>query len=216
MFFINFFQNKGFNLIELLTTVSIVGVLSIVGIKSYQSQTYKAKTAEARYALSYVYTAESSFYDNWRTYHENLMLVGAVPSGIYSYDIGFKNGAVISETDGILEKYPLQDKGILNIAECTNFHQICKGNCLTKTEQAVRAKATLPVDYFNDDGGVSGATCSVTSATLIKDTTSLKGLDDTKASDTEFTAAAVGKLKSDDVWTIDHNKQINHPKDGTQ
>ena len=94
---LKFFQKQGYSLIELLTATSIVGVLSVVGVKSYQGQTNKARSAEAKHSLSYIYTAEANFKSSWDTYHENLMLIGAAPSGSYHYDVGFEQGVAISK-----------------------------------------------------------------------------------------------------------------------
>ena len=215
---LRFFQKKGFSLIELLTTVSIVGTLSVVGIKSYQAQTNKARSAEAKHSLSYVFTAEESFKDIWNAYHENLAAIGAVPSGAYHYDVGFGQSAVLSKTDGDLENYPL-DGDSLDIRECTNFHQICAGDCLSTTATAV---GPVHAVYFNPkapgDPYHAVANCKVTGSEHL-DTYTGSGdaaESNAKAGEGTFKAFAIGNLKNVDVWSIDDNRTVQHVQDGTE
>ena len=205
-------QNKAFSLIELLTTVSIIGVLSVIGIRSYQTQTNKAKTAEARHSLSYIYSAEQNFKASWDTYHENLIAIGATPSGTYSYDIGFSKGVSLSKTDGYLANYPGQED--LDKSDCSNFADICKtgaGSCATalKTDSG-----TFIHFYFSGPGTYNAATnklsCSVTATERIADETGFE------ADSNSFTAGAVRVLKTKDVWSIDESRNIEHGTDGTQ
>ena len=86
-------KNSGFNLTELMTATAVVGILSTVGVASYRAQQDKAKAAEAKYSLSSLYSAEQQFRETWGQYHENLVLVQAVPIGKQSYDVGFTNAA---------------------------------------------------------------------------------------------------------------------------
>ena len=204
---LKFFQKRGFSLIELLTATSVVGILSVVGVKSYQAQTNKARSAEAKHSLSYIYVAEINFKSSWETYHENLMLIGAVPSGSYYYDVGFERGASanMSKTEGNLGNYPLPST--LTVKECVNFYQICDGTCITKTKAAVRAMG----HYFTGT-----ATCRVTGGLYLGGGTPLYTKPGSTASENLFKAFAVGKLKGDDVWSIDQKRQIEHLEDGTQ
>ena len=222
---LRFFQKKGFSLVELLTTMSIVGTLSVVGIKSYQAQTNKARSAEAKHSLSYVFTAEESFKDIWSTYHENLAAIGAVPSGAYHYDVGFGISAVLSTADGELGIYPL--KSSLDIRECTNFDQICKGECLSKTETAVEAIDPAQAVYFNLADPLDSsnpynavANCQVMGSEQLSTYTGNSGDPDhesnAKAEVGTFKAFAIGNLKGVDVWSIDDKRTVQHVKDGTE
>ena len=206
-FFLKLFHKQGFSLIELLTTTVIIGTLSVVGIKSYQAQTNKARTAEAKHSLSYIYTAEKNFYDLWRTYHENLLVVGAVPDGSYHYDVGFGKGAALSDADGNLGDYPSKFASqILTVRECTNFDEICKMDCIRKE----KSQTGLTNSYFSSSGG--SLNCKVTGGNYLKDYNSKDGTADAST----FKALAVGKLKNEDVWSIDQSRAIGHDKDGTQ
>ena len=195
-----FKSKRAFSLTELLTTVGIAGVLSVVGIKSYQKQTNQAKTAEAKKSLSYIYSAQRSFYNNWGSYHENLMAVGAIPIGIYNYDAGFGKAATLSYIDGYPE---VNNKKVLNQRECTNFYQICAGECL----DALKSKAP---DY---DGPYKPA-CEVNSAIKLKGYTGTHS-SSAKAGSSVFTAIATTKLKKVDIWSIDQQGRLANETDGT-
>ena len=210
--FVRLFKKEGFNFIELLTTVGIAGVLSVVGIKSYQSQTNKARSAEAKHSLSYVYTAEVSFKDSWDTYHENLLAIGAIPSGSYHYDVGFSYTASLSDSDGSLGRnYPETD--LLTVRECTNFKNICDGDCISSTVSAVPGLKSYFLGYSTN--------CEVASP-LYFEGQSKAGTDAKnkmaggKASGSAFKALATGRLRSDDIWSIDQSKTVIHEVDGTQ
>ena len=195
-------QKQGFTITELLTTVAIAGTLSVVGIRSYQSQTNKARSAEAKHSLSFLYTAEKNFHDSWGTYHENLYTVGAIPSGSYHYDVGFGKSVTLSKTDGYLSTHPLPDS--LDIRECTNFHQICTGDCTTTTQTAVGPSRSA---YF------TRANCQVTGGKYVKDYTGTPTAD---AQANSFTALAISTIKTTDVWSINQNKVVTHEDDGTE
>ena len=214
----SFFQNsKAFSLTELLTTLGIVGVLAVVGIKSYQKQTNQAKTAEAKKSLAYVYSAERSFYNNWGGYHENLAAVGAAPTGSYNYDVGFGKHTPLNGTYGSLVNYPtVTSKDVLNVRECTTFKQICDGDCLSTIAGSVGSGYEA---YFNPGSGLANpyhakADCEVTSAVLLKAYTG--SLASSGAGENNFRALATGQLKSRDIWSIDEKSVVNHEEDGTQ
>ena len=207
-FILKFFQNRGFSLLELLTAVSIVGTLSVIGIKSYQAQVNKTRSLEAKHSLSYIWQAENNFKETWGTYHENLMVIGAVPSGTYHYDVGFDNTASLSKTDGNLERYPLLDS--LDVSSCTNFYKICEANCLSDIQTAVGTDAVAK--YFSSDDTV----CSITGCTIGTNCVEDHSFITAKAEKDSFKAFAIGKLKNVDVWSIDQEKTVIHEIDGTE
>ena len=194
------FSSKGFSLLELLSAASITVVLSVVGIKSYRSQVNKAKTAEAQESLSYVYSTQRVFYNNWNTYHENLMVVGTIPSGIYNYDVGF---TVEGHTaGGNLGDYPISL--LLNVRECSTFNEICAGTCLSQV------RTVLGSGY---DGYFDSVNCEVIGRQNIKDCTDSEC--DAQADPSTFKAIATERLRNLDIWSINQNQQIVHEKEGT-
>ena len=146
-------KSKAFSLTELLVTLAIIGTLSVVGIRTYRNQLHTARTAEAQQILAYIYTNERQFHNTWDTYHENLIVVGAVPSGQYSYDAGFfskiDNKSHWSDEDGDLENYPI--KAFLKVDRCQNFRDICNSGqrCKQKLKGKVKTKATEYEPFFD-------------------------------------------------------------------
>ena len=214
-----FLHKKGFSLVELLTTVSVVGTLSVVGIRSQQAQVHKARSVEAKHSLSYVYNAEKGFYETWNTYHENLVAVGATPSGIYYYDVGFGKDIVktdIKTNEGNLAQNPLAKS--LDFVECTNFDSICKGTATGSCAAAIRSGVTAYSTYFSGvnceiKGGLKSRETDKTKSTL---TGSTEGVDKLGATGDKFLVMATAKLKNDDVWTINNEQKIKHVVDGTE
>ena len=201
------FNQRGFNLLELLSAASITAVLAVVGIKSYQSQVNKAKTAEAQGSLSYIYSSQRAFYNNWNTYHANLMTVGMIPSGVYNYDVGFTEKGATS--GGGLANYPSSLSKSLSVIECSTFSGICSGNCLTQSKAKLGASYS---GYFT-----TGTSCEVIGQQAILDSQGSKCSNciDAKATASTFKAIATEQLNSFDMWSIDQNQQVKHETDGT-
>ena len=67
---------SGFTLIELMIVVAIIGILSVVAIPTFDGYQKKAKKAEAKIALSNLYTGEKVFYSEYNTYVADLGAIG--------------------------------------------------------------------------------------------------------------------------------------------
>ena len=55
-------REKGFTLIELMVTVTILAILAAVAIPVYNNYVYKSKTAEATTNISGIRTLEESYF----------------------------------------------------------------------------------------------------------------------------------------------------------
>ena len=195
-------RKSGYSMAELVTTAAILGVVSTVGVKSYQAQTNRARTAEAKQSLSFVYTSEQSFRESWEKYHENLVVIGAVPSGRYHYDVGFDSAAHL---DTSIQDYP--ETRLLSQTHCTSFYQICNGAC---NKQIVGALGSSFSAY-----GSSSGNCEVVGSAYLSGAGKYSNPAG-KADAGSFKALAVGQLRNRDVWSIDEGKTLEHVEDGTE
>lgn len=200
MKYLKIFQNlssQGFSLSELLTVTAVVGVLSTVGISSYRTQQSKAQTAEAKYSLASLFSFEQEFKETWDTYHENLVIVGAIPIGPQNYDVGFVDDTLDSMAPDIPDDYAQE-------ATCNNWGQMCDGTCATNVENNAgnpSPEAYLKSDYFS---------CTMNSPKLVKDSTT-SGYE---ASSTAFKAMARGEIDSEDLWSIDQDQTVTRELNG--
>jgi type IV pilus assembly protein PilE len=72
-------QAKGFTILELLTVVAILGIISMVAIPSYQDYVRKGKRAEGRIALLAAAQSQERYFTANNTYTTNLSAAG-IPS----------------------------------------------------------------------------------------------------------------------------------------
>ena len=62
-------RNQGFTLIELLVVVAIIGILSAIGVVSFQGYTWSAKKKEAEISLNSILLANQEYTSNNGTYY---------------------------------------------------------------------------------------------------------------------------------------------------
>lgn len=84
-----FSKNKGFSLVELMITVSLIGILAAIGIPNYSKFRIRSFQSEAKSQLATLYTAEKSFYFQYNVYYSSLKAIGFAPMGRARYNIGF-------------------------------------------------------------------------------------------------------------------------------
>ena len=199
-----FFNKRGFSLVELLTVVTISATLTTIGIRLYSEYLESAKLNNVKHSLAFIFSSQQAFKNTWKTYHSNLMVIGASPVGNFEYDIGFKE----SETETSVPAYPIPK--LLAINECNNFYQICSTACKTKAKAAIDAStAALPSTTLRDsikDSYSSEKSCTFSSNFI--NTNSIQNCTDcanAKTSKDAFTAVA---LFEDTKITINESKFI--------
>jgi type IV pilus assembly protein PilA len=95
-------RNEGFSLIELMVVVAIIGVLAAIGIPKYQRFQAKARQAEAKLALSALFTAEESFRQEWNQFSVDLHNIGySVQGSRLRYVTGFSAVACTGYSSGL-------------------------------------------------------------------------------------------------------------------
>lgn len=94
---------NGFSLIELMTTVALIGILAIIGIPNYNKFRIQAKQSEAKSALANLYVAEKSFYFQRNSYYPSLQLIGFSQVGNIRYNVGFGSidGTIMDDETGV-------------------------------------------------------------------------------------------------------------------
>tara|TARA_B110001454_G_scaffold124375_1_gene116064 strand:- start:43660 stop:44247 length:588 start_codon:yes stop_codon:yes gene_type:complete len=83
---------SGFSLIELMVVVSIIGILSIIGIPQYRKFVAKARSAEVKVSLNAAFAVENVFFSEKGSFTACLGALGFEPSSSNRYySVGFHN-----------------------------------------------------------------------------------------------------------------------------
>ena len=93
----NFFKFPavlGFTLVELMTTVAIIGIISSLALPEYNLFRAKAKSVEGKIKLANLFTTMEGFFADWDSYTTCMANLGfpARSAGIYSF--GFENNSI--------------------------------------------------------------------------------------------------------------------------
>lgn len=184
------FENEnGFTLIELMVTLSVVGILASIALPNYQNFMARARQTEAKLTLSAIYLAEMTFISDKLSYTTCLSEAGYVrPTSNIYYSAGFGTtpnlcGSTDTDSCHAMEFMPWT---------------ICQAG-------AFPAGA-----FFAGDRAMSGVAVNRATFNASVTTTITRG---------SFTAAAVGRISSRgaavlDVWTIDEGRRLINSTNG--
>lgn len=181
--------SKGFSLVELMVVVSIVGLLAAIGIPQYAKYQSKARTSEAKAALSALFNAERSFQLEWQQYSVDLKNIGF---GVEGSDLRYVTGFQTA--------------------------QACSGYVTTGGAPAEVTTRTQSISTGVDDSGtVNWNTTIGTDGTPIGAAVLVTAAGDCAA--TTFSAMSIGDPKNtpsalattSDTWRINQNKTLTNP-----
>ena len=194
-------KNQGFSLVELMIVV-IIGLLAAVGVPQYQKFQARARASEAKVALSALYSAQSSFRQEWNCYSTNLRSVGFGVTGTGLRYFTFMRSATTGTPDAT------------NYTNCNaNLPTIVTaGEAIADGNAPATGGTVSPGAVWHTALQVAGTRTAViansTFGTLINgagDTFRAVAAGDPKNSLTTTTADA-------DVWTINEVKAITNPQ----
>ena len=80
---------KGFNLIELMVVIAIIGVIATIAVPNYLRHKDRARQSEAKQLLGSLFTAETAFFSEWTMFTGDFGHIGFSPEGDMRYNIGF-------------------------------------------------------------------------------------------------------------------------------
>ncbi len=174
-------KNRGFSLIEIMITVAIVGILSVLAFSGYSKYRLKAYETQIATETSALFSALKVFKSTFGTYFGDFENIGYRPEGYLPFKIGFdaSGTSVCPATYG--------GPGVVPGAASVNFNSdlYC-----TATGKCTNASGVCPLTAANLLAGDAGVT----------DTTFLIGTCRYFADDVANT----------DTWTMNQNNFLVH------
>ncbi len=210
-------HSRGFTLVELLIVVAIIGVLSTIGVPTFRKMVTKAKKSEAKVGLGGLFTVESAFFTEYNTYGNNLDKVGFDVEGKQRlYDMGFSTATC---GDSTLAPTEANSVGATLKTQITDYY--------TGSPKTRRTRSTA--------GSQTGSGTAATNTVFACYTTAVTGFTNApgivSALGDGYTASATGNIapgvapdavmtgcsstvKCQDVWVIDHQRNLINAVDG--
>lgn len=95
---LNYRQNNGFTLIELMIVVGIIGILAVIAYPSYQDYARRALRVEGQGTMMNIQLLEEKHRVNHATYEGTLANLGSFPSNYYTFAISGASATAYSIT----------------------------------------------------------------------------------------------------------------------
>lgn len=194
----NFIQKqktRAFTLIELMITVAIVAIISVVAVPFYQDYVIKSEVSEGFGLSDSIRVAEADYYYNMGTFPTSLSTLGlSSPTGKYITSISLGDNGVISITygnqvmskvnNGILTLTPTLDTANVGI-----IHYECSGDgTILLSKYLPTVCSNLTSSSSSSSSSSSGSSTSSSSGSSSGSSSDSSGSDssssDTSSSDT--------------------------------
>ena len=211
-------NEKGFSLMELMTVVVVIGILTTIAVPQYTKMRRKSFQSNGKANLTKIFAKQKFFITQWGYATTNFHQMGFYPEGDLWYNIGWKGGHRTAKIDS---------------GECT-------GNCDINTEDSTKKPSMYGGPLTTDSKDVNTATycnghwdskknapdpatasneCSVERST---GSIALGGVSkqiENKMGKVKFSigmvANFVGGLVADqDQWTLNQDKELKNVQNG--
>jgi type IV pilus assembly protein PilA len=215
---INLKNENGFTLVEVMITISIIGVLAAVAVVQFKTFQSKSRASEAKIQLSAIYTSQNIFFNEFDMYSNCLSDMGFTPAA------GTKRHFAIG--------FPT-----ITAAVNTTVYNQAVANGLVSGSCAPNMAPTLDQSYFLASNGAGSAVMdNITDfqAAIMNSNNNLNrtgpvtsrdvqdGLGSMIDSNTQiFAAAAAGYISADgntpatsSLWSINQDKVISAVRSG--
>ena len=119
-YFLPFTKKRGISIMEVLTAVVIISILSSISYVAWRKYIKKAITAEVKVNLSMMFAAQTQYKATCETYHPDLRTIGALPKGKLYYNMGGTPDPSINWGQCLTDMDPI------NCSGCeTHFDEVC-------------------------------------------------------------------------------------------
>lgn len=205
------YKKRGVSIMEILTAVIIISILSSTAYVGWRRYIRKAITAEAKVNLSMFFASQSTYRATCNTYHPDLRTIGALPKGKLHYNIGGKADPAVTNWG-----HCLTEQDALCSSCVTYFDEVCCNNQTDYEDVSHDCPCFIRSKYKLDKNTMSNSSQhqpSVYCGTAFTNGSILEN---------KFCVLAATAMNRDtndaewDVWAVNHLnviKQVYYPED---
>jgi len=219
-------NTKGFTFLEAMVTVAIIGIVTTITVPGFNKYRRASKQAEAKASLSTVYMSLKSFKLNYGGYTHDLLAAGVRPEGRLIYNIGFASsvGTVACTLPTTITSRIVNNR--------QNYFQLCSDDFTTAPDSTTLIPLQSCAFEYQGTTTINFEPPKIPTAFPTSD--KLQPLNSSGNAPTtgeycvQFKALAIGEIKKrkplaseinltadKDIWSIDHNRIVQHEQDGT-